>query len=56
MQSEGIKIDKHFCKSLGVYFMNGWGSYGSVVKGLINHLPGTKMVIKHINTSGIPVL
>ena len=35
MPTEGIKIEKHFCKNLGLYFTNGFGSDGSVVKGLI---------------------
>ena len=34
MPTEGIKIEKHFCKSLGLYFTDGFGSDGSVVKGL----------------------
>ena len=31
MQTDGIKIDKHFLKNLGQYFMDGFGSrwYGS---------------------------
>ena len=36
MQSDGIKIDKHFPKNLGLYYMDGLGSDGSVVKGLKN--------------------
>ena len=36
MQSEGIKIDKHFPKNFGQYFRDGFGSDGSVVKGLNN--------------------
>ena len=36
MQTDGIKIDKHFPKNLGQYFMDGFGSDGSVVKGLNN--------------------
>ena len=35
MPTEGIKIEKHFCKNLGLYFTDGFGSDGSVVKGLI---------------------
>ena len=34
MQTEGINIDKHFRKNLGLYFMEGLGSDGSVVKGI----------------------
>ena len=34
MQTDGIKIDKHFHKKLGQYFMDGFGSDGTVVKGL----------------------
>ena len=34
MPAEGIKIEKHFCKNLGQYFTDGFGSDGSVVKGL----------------------
>ena len=34
MPTEGIKIEKHFCKNLGLYFTDGFGSDGSVVKGL----------------------
>ena len=33
MQTDGIKIDKHFPKNLGQYFMDGFGSDGTVVKG-----------------------
>ena len=32
---DGIKIDKHFPKKLGQDFMDGFGSDGMVVKGLI---------------------
>ena len=35
MQTEGIKIDKHFRKNLGLYFTDGFGSDGCVVKWLI---------------------
>ena len=34
MQTDRIKIDKHFPKKLGQYFMDGFGSDGTVVKGL----------------------
>ena len=34
MQTDGIKIDKHFPKNLGQYFMDWFGSDGTVVKGL----------------------
>ena len=34
MPIEGIKIEKHFRKILGQYFTDGFGSDGSVVKGL----------------------
>ena len=34
MQIDGIKIDKHFPKILGLYFTDGLGSDGSVGKGL----------------------
>ena len=34
MQTDGIKIDKHFPKNLGQCFTDGFGSDGSVVKGL----------------------
>ena len=34
MQTDGIKIDKHFPKNLGQYFMDGFGSDGTVVEGL----------------------
>ena len=34
MQTDGIKIDKHFPKNLAQYFMDGFGSDGTVVKGL----------------------
>ena len=34
MQTDGIKIDKNFLKNLGLYFTDGFGSDGSVVKGL----------------------
>ena len=33
MQTDGIKIDKHFPKNLGQYFTDGFGSDGSAVKG-----------------------
>ena len=36
IQTGGIKIDKHFRKNLGLYFTDGFGSDGSVVKGLRN--------------------
>ena len=36
MQTGGIKIDKHFPKKLGQYFMDRFGSDGTVVKGLIS--------------------
>ena len=36
IQTGGIKIDKHFRKNLGLYLSDGFGSDGSVVKGLIN--------------------
>ena len=39
MQTDGIKIDKHFLKNLGQYFMDGYGSDGTVVKGLIAMIP-----------------
>ena len=35
MPIEGIKIEKYFCKNLGLYFTDGFGSDGSVVKGLM---------------------
>ena len=35
MQTDGIKIDKHFPKNLGQYFIDGFGSDGTVGKGLI---------------------
>ena len=38
MPTEGIKIEKHFCKNLGLYFTDGFGSDGSVVKGLISSI------------------
>ena len=34
MQTNGIKLDKHFPKNLGQYLMDGFGSDGTVVKGL----------------------
>ena len=34
MPIEGIKIEKHFRKNLGLCFTDGFGSDGSVVKGL----------------------
>ena len=34
MQTDRIKIDRHFPKKLGQYFMDGFGSDGTVVKGL----------------------
>ena len=34
IQTSGFKIDKHLHKSLGLYFTDGLGSNGSVVKGL----------------------
>ena len=34
MPIEGLKIEKHFCKNLGLYLTDGFGSDGSVVKGL----------------------
>ena len=34
MHTEEIKIDKRFRKKLGLYFTDGLGSDGSVVKGL----------------------
>ena len=34
MQTDGIKIDKHFPKNFGQHFMDGFGSDGTVVKGL----------------------
>ena len=36
LQTEGIKIDKHFRKNLGVYFTDGLGSDGCVAKGLMD--------------------
>ena len=41
MQTKEIKIDKHFRKNLGLYFTDGLGSDGSIVKGLI---------ASHVNT------
>ena len=35
MQTDRIKIDKHVPKNLGQYFMDGFGSDGTVVKWLI---------------------
>ena len=36
MPTEGIKIKKkHFRKNLGWYFTDGFGSDGSVVKGIV---------------------
>ena len=35
LQAEGIKIDKHFSKNLGLYFTDEFGADGCVVKGLI---------------------
>ena len=37
MPTGGIKIEKHFRKNLGQYFTDGFGSDGSVVKGLKNY-------------------
>ena len=37
MQTDRIKIDRHFPKILGLYFKDGLGSDGSVVKGLTVH-------------------
>ena len=34
MQTEKIKIDKLYCKNLGLYFTDGLGSDGSVVQGV----------------------
>ena len=34
MHTEEIKIDKHFRKNLGLYFTDGLGPDGSVLKGL----------------------
>ena len=34
MPTEGIKIEKYFHKNLGLYFTDGFGTDGSVVKGL----------------------
>ena len=34
MQTDGIKIDNDFPRNLGQYFMDGFGSDGTVVKGL----------------------
>ena len=34
MPTDGLIIEKHFCKNLGLYFTDGFGSDGSVVKGL----------------------
>ena len=34
LQIKKIKIDKHFCKHLGLYFTDGLGSAGCVVEGL----------------------
>ena len=39
MQTDGIKVDKHFPKNLGQYFMDRFGSDGTVVKGLILFAP-----------------
>ena len=33
MQTDGIKIEKHFPKNLGHYFTDGFGSDGSAVEG-----------------------
>ena len=33
-QLKVIKIEKHFRKNLGLYFTDGFGSDGSLVKGL----------------------
>ena len=38
MPTEGIKIEKHFRKKLGLYFTGEFGSDGGVVKGLIIHV------------------
>ena len=35
MQTESIKTYKHFPKKLGLYFTDGLGSDGSLVKGLM---------------------
>ena len=34
MQTDGIKIDKHFPRNLGQYFTDGFGSDGGVVKDI----------------------
>ena len=36
VQTEGIKTNKHFHESLGLYFMYGLGSDSNIVKGLNN--------------------
>ena len=40
MQTVEIKIDKHFCKNLGLYGTEGLGSDGSVVKVYRNNIIG----------------
>ena len=42
MQTEAIKIDKHFLKNLGLYFADGLGSDGSIVKVIVLIWPVVK--------------
>ena len=54
MPTEGIKIEKHFLKNLGLYFTDGFGSDGSVVKGLkgVYLVPGDLVCSSRLTTWG----
>ena len=47
MPTEGSKSEKHFLKNLGLYFTDGFGSDGSVVKGLKRVLNSKSMIFCH---------
>ena len=54
MPTEGIKIEKHFRKNLGLYFTDGFRSDGSVVKG-INHLNFWKKTMYSLNPQSMHI-
>ena len=51
MPTEGIKIHKHFRKNLGLYFTDGFGSDGSVVKGLTLKMVDPDTVLQQLSQS-----
>ena len=56
MPTEGIKIEKHFRKNLGLYFTDGFGSDGSVVKGLNRLTNVYRATNTHIHAIGLTLL